>query len=351
LINHIASVRGMFRIFAKQLHSGFELYVSPVNIDPVSPALPVSVPSSFAKAVASETGRFSTLGIPEDTSALRQGAFDLAQFEAQAEMVSQEERRLLRYSLRHFESGLLFFYLSSVDQSSHMLWGRHDANLLKVYQEADQELGDIRRAFPSVPVIVLSDHGFTTFDRAVHLNAWLRDRGFLALSSTPGDDTNLSSIDWTSTEAYAIGLNGLYLNRKGREAHGIVSQGEASRALIANLREQLLAWRDPLNGRQVVEAVYEEHAAKENASVAPDLIIGYARGYRASWQTALGGTPASEVEDNRDAWIADHCVNPADVPGVLFTKLPVDNPRPELQDVSALILQFYGIAPTPTHIQ
>lgn len=343
LIAHVSSVRGMFRIFAKQLHPGFQLYLSPVNIDPVSPALPISAPTAWGRTVAEETGRFSTLGIPEDTSAPRQHVLTLAEFRSQGQLVFEEERNLLRYSLRHFNRGLLFFYFSSIDQNSHMLWGRHEPELLNVYREVDECIGEVRRAFPATPLIVLSDHGFTSFDRAVHLNAWLKNRGLLSLVGQAGDDTNLSSIDWSSTEAYAIGLNGLYLNRKGREAHGIVTAGEQSRALIANLREQLLAWRDPVNGKQIVEAVYEEKAAPENSAVAADLIVGYGRGYRASWQTALGGTPSEEIEDNADLWIGDHCINPADVPGVLFTTCPMDVQHPALQDVTALILRSFQL--------
>jgi predicted AlkP superfamily phosphohydrolase/phosphomutase len=341
LIAHLSSARGMFRIFAKQLHPGFQLYVSPINIDPVSPVLPIAVPSAWGRTIAGETGRFSTLGIPEDTSALRQHVFTLPEFLSQTRLVFDEERNLLRYSLHHSNGGLLFFYFSSIDQSSHILWGRHERELLNVYREIDECIGEARRAFPSTPLIVLSDHGFTTFDRAVHLNTWLKDRGFLSLIGQPGDDTNLNSLDWSGTEAYAIGLNGLYLNRRGREAHGIVAAGEQSRALIANLREQLLSWRDPVNGKQVVESVYEEKASPQNAAVAPDLIVGYGPGYRASWQTALGGTPALEIEDNTDLWIGDHCINPADVPGVLFTTCPMSVRHPALPDVTAVILKFF----------
>ena len=343
LISHLSSVRGTFRVFAKQLHPRFEIYVSPVNIDPVSPALPVSSPPRWSRTIANETGRFFTLGIPEDTSALRQHVFTLPEFRSQAQLVFEEERDLLRFSLRHFTGGLLFFYLSSIDQNSHVLWGRHEAELLDVYREIDECIGEVRRAFPSTQLIILSDHGFTTFDRAVHLNTWLKNRGFLNLAGQPGDDTGLNSVDWSSTEAYAIGLNGLYLNRKGRERNGIVAAGAHGRALIANLREQLLAWRDPANGRQIVETLYQMNAFPQNAAAAPDLIVGYGRGYRASWQTALGGTPAVEIEDNTDAWIADHCINPADVPGVLFSNAPLNAPHPRLQDVTALILKYFGI--------
>jgi predicted AlkP superfamily phosphohydrolase/phosphomutase len=343
LIPHLASVRGMFRVFAKQLHPRFELYVSAVNIDPESPALPVAAPPSFGRNIARQTGRYYTLGIPEDTSALRQGVFTLPQFLAQTRLVFEDERRLLDYSLGHFGQGLLFFYFSVVDENSHMLWGRHEPELLDVYRAVDGCVGDVMREAPSADLIVLSDHGFTTFDRAVHLNAWLRRRGFLALHGPPGDETTLSDLDWPSTEAYALGLNGLYLNLRGREKYGIVERGRQSAALLENLREQLLAYRDPANGRQVVEAVYETRPAKENAAVSPDLIVGYGRGYRGSWQTALGGVPAVEIEDNNDAWIGDHCINAADVPGVLFSSQPAGAGHPRLQDVTAMVLKLFGL--------
>ena len=345
LIRHLASVRGMFRVFAKQLHPRFELYISPINIDPESPALPVAAPSSFGRDIVRQSGRYYTMGIPEDTSALRQGVFTLPQFLAQTRLVFEDERRLLGYSLHHFGQGLLFFYFSAIDQNSHMLWGRHEPELLEVYRAVDGCVGEVMREAPSAKLIVLSDHGFTTFDRAVHLNSWLRHRGFLTLNGSPGDETMLSDLDWSSTEAYALGLNGLYLNLRGREKYGIVPRGRQSAALLENLREQLLAFRDPSNGRQVVEAVYETRPAKENAASAPDLIVGYGPGYRGSWQTALGGVPAVEIEDNNDAWIGDHCINPADVPGVLFTSQPMRFVHPRLPDVTLLVLQLFGLAP------
>jgi len=341
LIPHLASARGMFRLFVKQLHPQFELYVSPVNIDPESPALPVAAPASFGRDVSRRTGRYYTLGIPEDTSALRQDVFSLPQFLEQTRLVFEDERRLLRDALGSFRQGLLFFYFSTIDQNAHILWGRHEAELLDVYREVDECVGEAMRSAPSAELVVLSDHGFASFDRAVHLNAWLRDRRLLALNGPPGDDTMLTNLDWGATQAYALGLNGLYLNRRGREPHGIVEHGLQSAAVVETLRGQLLAFRDPANGRQVVEAVYESRPSRENAAVAPDLIVGYSPGYRGSWQTALGGVPEPEIEDNNDAWIADHCIDPAAVPGVLFTRRPMRLDHPRLEDVTGLVLKLF----------
>jgi predicted AlkP superfamily phosphohydrolase/phosphomutase len=342
LISHLTSVRGMFRVFAKQFHPRFQIYVSAVNIDPDSPALPVAQPASWGRAIVGDVGPYYTMGTPEDTSALRQGVFSLPEFLAQTHLVFEDERKLLRYSLDHFDRGLLFFYFSAIDQNSHMLWGKHDDELVKIYHAVDAAVEEVMQRLAGAELIVMSDHGFSTFDRAVHLNAWLRNRGFLALKTAAGDDTGLSSIDWSSSEAYAVGLNGLYLNLKGRERDGTVQSGQQSTALVANLREQLLAFRDPANGRQIIEAVYKTNPAPQNASVAPDLIVGYAPGYRASWQTGLGGTPAPELEDNNDAWIADHCINPVAVPGVLFTSRNVSGAPARLEDVTSTVLRLFN---------
>lgn len=337
LMPHLASVRGMVRVFAKQLHPQFEIYVSPVNVDPESPDLPISYPRSFAHDAARAVGRYATLGIPEDTSALRQGVFDLPQFLAQSRLALNDEKKLLDYSLDRFHDGLLFFYFSSIDQNSHVLWGQHDDELLAVYRAVDASIGEVMRKKPSAELMVMSDHGFTSFERSVDLNHWLLNEELLALNKRP------EQIDWGRTEAYALGLNGLYLNLAGRERHGIVTR-EESRSLIERIRAGLLALRDPVNGRAPIETVVVTNVSGANARVAPDLIVGYAAGYRGSWESGVGAVGADVFADNTDAWIADHCVNPADVPGVLLTSWKAAMANPALADMSASILSLFGIA-------
>jgi predicted AlkP superfamily phosphohydrolase/phosphomutase len=189
-------------------------------------------------------------------------------------------------------------------------------------------------------MIVMSDHGFTSFDRGVNLNTWLWKNGYLTLEGGPSaDEEPFARVDWSKTQAYALGLNGLYLNLAGREKQGVVGADPGSQALLRKIGDELLAFRDPADGRRVVETVH----APARSDVAPDLIIGYARGYRASWQTALGAAPEALVEDNRDAWIGDHCINAADVPGVLFSNRKVRVDDPQLKDVTVSILGMFGI--------
>ena len=311
--------------------------MSPVNVDPEGAELPISSPASYSKAVARETGRFYTLGIPEDTAAMRQGVFDLPEFLRQSHLVLNDERRLLDYSLEHFHDGLLFFYFSSVDQNSHMLWGQHDGELLSVYRSVDAAIGEVRRRKPGAELMVMSDHGFSSFDRAVDLNSWLQQEGLL--STNQG-----GKIDWARTKVYALGLNAIYMNLVGRERWGVVRQGAESEALLAKVWAGLLALRDPANGRAAVETVDEMHVDGPNARVAPDLIVGYAPGYRTSWVSGEGGVSGDTFTDNTDAWIADHCINAADVPGVLFTSRKTQRAAARIKDLPVSLLARFGIA-------
>jgi predicted AlkP superfamily phosphohydrolase/phosphomutase len=339
LVRGLVYVRGMFRAYLKQVHPWLELYVSPTNADPRSPELPLSVPRDYSRAIAIGIGPFYTQGIAEDTAALRRGVFTMAEYLEQAKLVLDDERKLLRYSLENYRGGLLFVYFSAIDQNSHMFWGRHEEELLHVYREIDDAVGESIEKASGADLFVMSDHGFTSFDRAVNLNDWLARQGFLAR-------TESLDIDWPHTQAYAMGLNGLYVNLAGREKNGIV-RVSLRQSTLDKIREQLLALRDPLNGRAVVESASIEPPDRANAATTPDMIVGYAPGYRASWETALGGAPSPMIYDNIDAWIGDHCINAADVPGVLFANRKIAADRPVIRDLTVSILRLFGASPGP----
>ena len=71
----------------------------------------------------------------------------------------------------------------------------------------------------------------------------------------------------------------------------------------------------------MVDTVYFSDTAFQgkNLKYAPDILVGFRRGYRASWQTALGAVPKETVEDNTQAWIGDHCMAAHLVPGVILS--------------------------------
>jgi len=196
----------------------------------------------------------------------------------------------------------------------------------------------------------MSDHGFAPFDRAVHLNTWLMKEGFLTLDdpANVGDDELFPHVDWSRTQAYSLGLNALYLNLKGREVNGIVAPGEAAAGVLRRLTERLLAFRDPQSGDPVVKRAYQSRLVYQNKYLenAPDLIVGYARRYRSSWQTSLGAVPKDVIEDNTQAWIGDHCMAAEVVPGVFLSNRRILRDSPDLLDVTATIFNQFGVTPS-----
>jgi predicted AlkP superfamily phosphohydrolase/phosphomutase len=345
LLGPFAQVNGIFRIYVKQLHPHVGIYVSPVNIDPSSPAMPISSPASYSEELADQIGEFYTLGMPYDTAAFRHGLFTRAEYREHSRQVSEQAIRLFKSTLNGFREGLLFFHFFGIDQDSHMLWGDYEKELLETYQRVDQILGFVRRKAPGATLLVMSDHGFASFDRAVHLNRWLVGQDLLAVDGRGG-------IDWSRTKAYAIGLNAVYINQLFREQNGIVAAGEESTALVERIRSGLLKFRDPKTGASVVDSVTVTGQAfgADAAQDGPDLLVGYANGYRASWQTALGEVPDSLVEANQDEWRGDHCIDPRHVPGVLLSSRKMNLEDPRLEDVTATILGEFG-APLPDGIQ
>src|SRR5580698_3268745 len=129
-----------------------------------------------------------------------------------------------------------------------------------------------------------------------------------------------------------MGLNSLYLDH----AAGV----DQSAAVLNEIAEKLKAFRDPDTAAPVVTSAWEPHSRSEYA---PDLIAGYAPGYRCSWDAALGGISRAIVEDNQDEWIGDHCIDPQFVPGVLLIDRKSGLTNPALQDLSAWILARFGV--------
>lgn len=358
-------VTGICRFYVQEVWPQFRLYVSPLNIDPADPGdQRISEPPAFGGQIAKELGPFATLGFQEDHKALSNQVFSVEEFEAQAGFVLEERLALLEFALDHYEDGLLFFYFSSTDLQSHMLWwdseARHPSRTLaqarhgqavieRLYERMDEIVGAVaRRIGPRATLLVMSDHGFCTFRRQFNLNSWLRDNGYLG---PRGAETLLAMpharvVEWGATRAYAIGLNGLYLNLNGREQQGVVLPGTEQVELLEELRARLLAVRDPEDGAPVIAAVHrsDEVYTGPHGALAPDLIIGYHRGYRASWDTTLGSLSTQLIRDNDSAWSADHCMATAELPGVLFANRPIAEPAPTLMNLAPTLLREFGLA-------
>jgi predicted AlkP superfamily phosphohydrolase/phosphomutase len=364
LIPFFGNVKGMCRFYLKQTHPRFQLYVSPINMDPADPALPISTPSNYSRLLTDEAGEFHTQGIAEDTKALSDGMLDDKEYLQQARTVLTEHRRIFDKEFPKFQRGVFFFYFSSLDLNSHMFWRlmdpkhpEYDAALAaengsaieSFYQQIDQVLGEVLpKVDEHTTLLVLSDHGFAPYNRSFNLNTWLLNNGYIKLKGGANADSEvpLANIDWSQTRAYGIGLNGLYINLRGRENNGIVESGPAADALIAEIRSKLLAVKDAKTNLPVITRVDLASQAYQGpyAHSGPDMLVGYNRGYRAGWKTILGSFPPDELEDNTNPWSGDHCMDYTLVPGVLLSNRKIAANAPALTDIAPTILQAFGIA-------
>jgi predicted AlkP superfamily phosphohydrolase/phosphomutase len=364
-------VSGICMFYLKEVRPNFKLYISPINIDPGDPALPISTPASYAEELAGKFGPFFTKGLPADTSALDNDVLDEGEFLQQDDVVLQESRTMLDYELARFDSGLLFYYISSTDQRQHMFWRLlddkhplHDAALAKkygsviedTYREADQILDHVMgKVGKDTLILVMSDHGFNPFYRSFSLNTWLRQNGYLKLvNEFKEEDLDLAfaGTDWSRTKAYGVGLNGLYINQKGREAEGIVPSGQEKESLVREIAAKLEEFVDPKTGDKVIRRAYVAQDVYSGPYVdeAPEIILGFNRGYRISNKSPLGRVPKEVVEDNRAKWSGDHMGAAEILPGILLANQPIKTEAPALYDVTATIMDVFGIEKPKTMI-
>jgi predicted AlkP superfamily phosphohydrolase/phosphomutase len=339
------------------------VYATPINIDPDSPAMPISHPFVYSIYLAKLFGPYSTLGLAEDTWALNERVVDEEAFLKQAWLIFEERKTMLWDVLEKTKKGFATVVFDTTDRISHMFYRyldpTHPANVGKdteihkdvipeLYAKMDDFLAEIQAKIgddPDTVLMVISDHGFTNFRRGVNLNTWLKEEGYLVLKEGKETSGNyLREVDWEKTKAFTLGLTGIFINREGRESQGIVSKEELP-GLCAELKAKLEKLRDP--GEENKEVVKEAFITREihsgpYADAAPDLLIGYHRGFRHSWDCATGAVAAEIFTDNTKSWSGDHCVDPRLVPGVFWCNRKVPAENPELLDMAPTMLDLFG---------
>ena len=344
--------QGIVRFLLTKNEPEFALYVTPVQIDPENPALPISHPRFYAAYLAKLLGTYSTLGLAEDTWALNDGAITHADFLRQAKLIQAEREAMYFSALNHTRRGVVACVFDTTDRVQHMFHGHSDI-IEPLYCDMDRIVGKtLEYANAETGVFILSDHGFCGFRRGVNLNSWLLREGYLSLEGGRIESGEyLEGIDWVRTRAYTFGLSGLYLNVRGREAEGILSKEDAA-ALKEELVRKLSGLQDEETGEIAIQSVYQSQSIYSGPylNAAPDLIVGYAEGYRASWDAATGRVTSRIFEDNRKAWCGDHCVDPPLVPGVLFSNLKLAAENPGIEDMAPTALALFGVKP-PTWME
>lgn len=343
-VGTFVSIQAITSVIVTQLGDDVSVYALPLQIHPLRSPWHYGTPRNFVKETWQQAGPFLTVGWPQDTTALEDGFITDDQFIRLCHFIVDVRERVLMYHLDRFQEGLLGAVFDTLDRMQHMFWRDRPDLIDDWYEKLDGIIGRVEQRLAQkgmlnkTKIIVVSDHGFTDFDHKVHLNRWLQQQGFLQ-SKNLATAAGFSQVDWAQTQAYAIGLNSIYLNLTGREGKGIVSAAEKEQ-LVNQLCDALLAWEGP-NGRSVVHRVWRQHEAFEGplTSYGPDVMVGFAPGFRASSDTGLGAWREAAIEKNDDHWGADHCIDPTAVPGVLFSNVDLSNfPNPSYKDIPALAI-------------
>ena len=361
-------IRAICKFYISQIEPHFEMYLTPLNIDPEKPALPISHPFIYSIYLAKLLGSFITLGEANDTWALNEGALSEKAFLELTYANHKEWEGMLFNALSKTKKGLVVCVFETTDSISHMFWRYLDEGhpalkngpaemgprvIEDLFKTMDDMIGRIRTKMAAKSALfVMSDHGFKPFRRGVNLNSWLAGNGYLFLKDgKTGSGEWFKDVDWRRTRAYALGLGGIYINQRGREAEGLVASGAEAKTLRAELKKKLEGLLDVEGGGPAIQRIYDRDEIytgpyKDNA---PDLIIGYSPGWRASWDGVTGIVSDKVFADNAKAWSGDHCIDPASVPGVLFSSLDLKAQSPSIMDMAPTVLHLFGLD-APAHM-
>jgi predicted AlkP superfamily phosphohydrolase/phosphomutase len=148
-----------------------------------------------------------------------------------------------------------------------------------------------------------------------------------------------------------MGLGQIYVNLQGREGHGSVAPAD-SKSVQDALVGRLLTMTDPKTGAKMVDAVYKRDDVYTGPFLknASELQVGFADGYRVSWQTSLGGSPPGIVYPNMKKWSGDHgSFDYKQTAGTLISNRPISARAADIMDIAPTVLKYFGV-PIPPDI-
>jgi predicted AlkP superfamily phosphohydrolase/phosphomutase len=376
-INFFIRIHGMLTFYLADAGNELKLYASPINFRPDAPPVPLSAPASLAADLYKRLGPYRTLGWAEATNPLREERIDEKTFMDDLFRAFDDRANVILDQLAGDNWDLFVGVIESTDRVQHMMFRLLDPahpafdpalaekfgdSIERVYRRADQFVGQVIDILPAgTPIMIVSDHGFHAWRKAVNLNTWLVEQGYMVLQGQTkdkklddlfGGGEFFEAVDWSKTKAYSMGLGQIYFNLRGREGQGVVSPGAESSALADEIKGKLLTTLvDPETRQHIVRNVYkrDDTYSGEYLGNAPDLQIGFEDGYRVSWQTTLGGAPKGIVYPNKEKWSGDHCgFDYQTTSGIFISSVPIASPNPRIMDIAPTVLQFFGVAIPPT---
>lgn len=377
-ITPIVAVHGISQFYLVEDQPDVKLYMSPINWDPRNPPLPITKPDGWSKDLVKEVGMYRTLGWAEATWPLNEERIDEAAFIQDAYTAMNDRVKIMEHELAKKNWNLFVSVYETTDRFQHMFYRLidpkhpyYDAELAEKYKNVIRDLyvrcdkivgKAMEYADDNTTVMVVSDHGFHSFRKAVNLNTWLVLNDYMRLlGQEEGKVYKVgelfdqgqfwSNTDWSKTRAYAMGLGQIYINLQNREKQGIVSPGQEYTDLQNELIAKLKEFKDPETGESMINDVYKRDDIYHGAYIgnAPDLVVGFNDGYRVSWQTTLGGIPKDLVENNMKKWSGDHCsFDYKDTAGIILISRKIQKADPKLIDIAPTVYKIFGISQLPS---
>ncbi len=349
-IDFFTKAKGIAKFYLKSITPDFELYMSPINFDPETPLRPISAPKGFSAKLSKNIGPYSTLGLPHDTWALEENVFDEKAFLKQADSILAERKKIYYSKLNSYNNGILFAYFGMPDTISHMFWrflndptSQYHDTINQYYEKMDEIVGQtVKKIDKDTTLIILSDHGFYSFDYEMNVNTFLMKKGYLVLKEgESGSGPLYNTVDWSKTRAYAAGYNSVFFNITGREEQGIVDKEEVL-SLQKELIDKLMEETNPETGSKIMKHVYtrEEMGVSQDDNYAPDLVLGFYKGIRSSWDSAIGATTPDVIKKRTYKWSGDHLFDPTEVPGVLLSNKKLGFKQPQIAQIMPYVLKI-----------
>ena len=357
-----------------------KLYLSPISMDPADPPYAISHPAGWSPELVSQFGNFCTLGWMEDTWGLNEERIDEDAFLQEADLFTDQLERMVLGLVEEKDDDFLIAVFEATDRNQHMFWRCIDPGhpayseqiakkwgrvIDQTYERFDKTVGETAKRLDDDSILmVMSDHGFNSFRRAVNVNTWLRNEGYLdADPDACRDDMSLKDlqqsgtfwpgVDWSKTRAYSLGLGKIYINLRGRESKGTIDPGREYEQLRDEIIENFSKLIDPKTGKPVVSVMHKADRIFSGPRVAEagDIVIGFHIGYRVSWQTSLGGFPPEVIDDNVKKWSADHCsVNSEFAKGIYLSSEKYtclsgtgEGAEPDILDLAPTILRHLEV--------
>ncbi len=352
-----SKVRGHVRPYLLALEP-LSIYLTPLNIDPEAPYVPIAYPPGFAAELAGHVGRFDTVGWVEDTFALAAGVLGEKPFGTSVVRTVRMRATLVERELEREDWRFLAAAFLAPDRLGHTVAPPGGAagigaplprDMETVARQLDELVGRVHEQLrPEDQLIVFSTHGMAAVHREFDLGAWLVAEGYLAPAGPRDGATGDSlGVDWSRTRAVMCGPGGISVARSGREGTGGGTTAHESQ-LLAEIRTKLEQLVDAETGEHPIAAVLrgDSLCAGPDAGRCPDLVLVCRAGYSiAPAGIGTGGVTGRFFAPSPAARTGEHTnADPELVAGFAITDVPPAVAVGTVADLAATALAHFGAA-------